>query len=59
MSAAAAVVLSGARPRLAPVWVAMALLMAASRVYAGVHHPSDTAAGAALGAVTGTAATVL
>jgi undecaprenyl-diphosphatase len=59
MSAAAAVVLSGARPRLAPVWVTMAVLMGASRVYAGVHHSSDIAAGAALGAVTGTAATVL
>jgi undecaprenyl-diphosphatase len=59
MSAAAAIVLSAARPRLAPVFVAMAAAMAWSRVYAGVHHGSDVAAGVALGAVTGTVAAVV
>jgi undecaprenyl-diphosphatase len=54
MSTAAALVLTEARPALAPVWVAMAAAMAASRVYVGAHHTSDVAAGVALGAVTGT-----
>jgi undecaprenyl-diphosphatase len=52
----AAIVLIEARPSLAPVWVAMAAAMAASRVYVGAHHTSDVAAGVALGAVTGTIA---
>lgn len=56
MSTAAALVLTEARPGLAPVWVAMAAAMAASRVYVGAHHTSDVAAGVALGAVTGTIA---
>jgi membrane-associated phospholipid phosphatase len=56
MSVAAAVSLSRARPGLAPVWWVAAVLMAASRVYVGAHRPGDVAAGAALGAVTGTAA---
>ena len=59
MSTAAAIVLCAARPRLAPLWVAMAAAMAGSRVYAGVHHPGDVAAGIALGAVTGTVAVVI
>jgi decaprenylphosphoryl-5-phosphoribose phosphatase len=59
MSTAAAVVLCAARPRLAPLWVAMAAAMAWSRVYAGVHHRSDVAAGVALGAVTGAVAVVV
>jgi undecaprenyl-diphosphatase len=56
MSTAAAFVLTEARPALAPVWVAMAAAMAASRVYVGAHHPSDVVAGVAVGAVTGTVA---
>jgi undecaprenyl-diphosphatase len=56
MSAAAAIALCRARPRLAPLWVAMAAAMAWSRAYAGVHHASDVVAGVAVGAVTGTAA---
>jgi membrane-associated phospholipid phosphatase len=56
MSTAAAITLCRARPRLAPVWVAMAAAMAGSRAYAGVHHTSDVVAGAAVGAVTGTVA---
>jgi undecaprenyl-diphosphatase len=59
MSTAAAIALSAARPRLAPLWVAMAAAMAWSRVYAGVHHPGDVVAGMALGAVTGTVATAV
>jgi undecaprenyl-diphosphatase len=35
---------------LAPVWWAVALTIAASRVYVGVHHVSDVAAGLAVGA---------
>jgi undecaprenyl-diphosphatase len=59
MSTAAAIVLSAARPRLAPLFAGMAAAMAWSRVYAGVHHSSDVVAGVALGAVTGTVATVI
>lgn len=35
---------------LAPVWWAVALTIAASRVYVGVHHVSDVVAGLAVGA---------
>lgn len=35
---------------LAPLWWAVALTIAASRVYVGVHHVSDVAAGLAVGA---------
>lgn len=35
---------------LAPVWWTVALTIAASRVYVGVHHVSDVAAGLAVGA---------
>jgi undecaprenyl-diphosphatase len=54
MSVAAAMALSRARPGLAPVWWSAAGLMCASRVYVGAHHPSDVAAGAAVGAAVGT-----
>ena len=56
MSTAAAVVLCRERPRLAPLWIAMAAAMAWSRVYAGVHHAEDVAAGVAVGALTGSVA---
>ena len=59
MSTAAAVVLSAAHPRMAPVWAAMAAAMAWTRVYAGVHHTGDVVAGVALGAVTGAVATAV
>jgi undecaprenyl-diphosphatase len=53
MSTAAAIVLSRARPQLAPLWASLAGAMCLSRLYVGAHHPSDVAAGVALGAVTG------
>jgi membrane-associated phospholipid phosphatase len=59
MSTAAAPCRGRSRPRLAPVWVAMAGAMAWSRAYAGVHHTSDVVAGVAVGAVTGTMAAAL
>jgi undecaprenyl-diphosphatase len=56
MSTAAAIVLSQARPQLAPLWVVLAGAMCLSRLYVGAHHASDVAAGVALGAVTGSIA---
>jgi undecaprenyl-diphosphatase len=53
-TAAAGAVAIGARaPALVPVVLAAAVAMAASRVYLGVHHGSDIAAGLVLGATTG------
>jgi undecaprenyl-diphosphatase len=59
MSTAAAIVLCTEVPRLAPLWVAMAAAMVASRVYVGAHHASDVVAGAGLGAITGTVASTI
>jgi len=52
---AAASVLASAEPRLRIPLFALAALIAISRVYLGVHYPSDVLAGAAGGAVTGMA----
>jgi undecaprenyl-diphosphatase len=55
----AAVVLSDAHPAAAPVWFALATVIAVSRPYVGIHHASDTVAGAAIGATIGAAAVAL
>jgi undecaprenyl-diphosphatase len=47
---AGAVLLSFAVPRLAPLFLVLAGAIAASRVYVGVHYPSDVLLGAAVGA---------
>jgi undecaprenyl-diphosphatase len=41
---------------LAPLWWGLALTIAASRVYVGVHHATDVAAGLAIGTAIGYAA---
>ena len=52
-SFAGAVVLSYFLPRSAPYVFLLAAAIAFSRIYVGVHYPSDVVAGAALGAVVG------
>lgn len=42
--------------RSAPLWWGMALIVATSRAYVRIHHPSDVVAGLATGAVLGLAA---
>jgi membrane-associated phospholipid phosphatase len=42
--------------RSAPLWWGLALVVATSRAYVRIHHPSDVAAGLATGAVLGLAA---
>jgi len=54
-TAAAAAVVSWAAPALAPLALAIALLVGVSRVYLGVHYPSDVVAGWVLGAAIGLA----
>jgi undecaprenyl-diphosphatase len=54
-AAAGALAIAAGAPSLAPVAIAAALVMAGSRVYLGVHHGSDIAAGLLLGALTGAA----
>lgn len=56
---AGATLLSAASPRLAPAFFSLATLIAASRVYDGVHYPTDVLAGAVLGALVAAVAVVL
>ena len=43
----------GDRSSLAPVWYSTAVIVAVSRAYVRIHHPSDVVGGAAVGAVLG------
>lgn len=52
-AAAGAIAIGTQAPAYAPELALAALAMAASRVYLGVHHGSDIAAGLAVGALTG------
>jgi undecaprenyl-diphosphatase len=54
-SFAGAVFLGLLAPKAAPLLLALAVAVAFSRVYAGVHYPSDVLVGAALGAAVGAA----
>jgi undecaprenyl-diphosphatase len=58
-SFAGAVVLSYLLPRSAPYMFLLAVAIAFSRIYVGVHYPSDVVAGAGLGAAVGLAGLVL
>jgi undecaprenyl-diphosphatase len=53
---AGAVLLACVAPRLSPLFLGLAVAICFSRVYVGVHYPSDVLAGAAIGAVVGCAA---
>ncbi|MHB1389659.1 MAG: phosphatase PAP2 family protein [Thermoleophilia bacterium] len=55
MSFAAAVFMTHFRPDLWPLFYGLALVMSWTRVYVGVHYPSDVLAGMAVGWITGMA----
>jgi undecaprenyl-diphosphatase len=55
-AAFSAVLLSARRPRLAPAYAVIAVVVAGSRVYVGDHHASDVVAGAVVGAALGAVA---
>jgi undecaprenyl-diphosphatase len=52
----AAALLSDGDPALAPLYYAVAAVVAASRVYVKIHHASDVVGGVAIGSVLGAAA---
>jgi membrane-associated phospholipid phosphatase len=51
----AAILTTATGRSLAPVWYSTAVVVAISRAYVRIHHPSDVVAGAALGALLGVA----
>jgi undecaprenyl-diphosphatase len=55
-AAVVAAMLLAQRSRRKPLWYALAVLVASSRVYVRIHHASDVVGGLALGAVLGTVA---
>jgi len=58
-TAAGAAIFTWASPMLSPVAIGIALLVGISRVYLGVHWPTDVLAGWALGAALGAALVLL